>query len=102
MYLVQILLPLYDNEKQRFPHSDFDAVRNELTQEFGGVTAFVRSPGEGFWKEGEDRITRDDVQMFEVLTEALSRKWWKRYRKLLEQRFRQDEIVVLASKVKKL
>jgi transposase-like protein len=40
--------------------------------------------------------------MFEVLIESIKRKWWKKYRRGLEQRFRQDEIVVLAIKIKKL
>ena len=46
MYLIQLLLPLYDNEKQPFSRSYFEAVRNELTNQFGGVTAFVRSPAQ--------------------------------------------------------
>lgn len=44
MYLVQLLLPLRDNEKQAFPRAEFDRVRNELTERFGGATAFLRSP----------------------------------------------------------
>lgn len=59
MYLVQILLPLYDNRKHPFLHSDFKLVRGELTEHFGGVTAFVRSPAEGLWKEDDGKVSRD-------------------------------------------
>ena len=61
MYLVQLLLPLYDNEKNAFDHSLFEGVRSELTQEFGGITAFTRSPAEGLWKE-DGAVTRDVVR----------------------------------------
>jgi hypothetical protein len=102
MHLVQILLPLYDNQRARFPQAAYDEVSRELTEKFGGVTSFVRSPGEGLWKEGEGNVSRDEVLMFEVLTESVQRKWWKKYRRVLEQRFSQHEIVVIAVKIKKL
>jgi hypothetical protein len=41
MYLIQLLLPLYDNEKRPFTRLDFDSVRKDLTERFGGVTAFA-------------------------------------------------------------
>ena len=52
MHLIQILLPLYDNEGRPFAAPAFDRVRNELGEKFGGVTAFRGAPAEGLWKEG--------------------------------------------------
>ena len=95
MYLVQLLLPLYDNNKRAIPRAYFDQVRQELTDRFGGVTAFVRSPAVGLWKDDED-ITRDDVVMFEVMAEQLDEGWWKKYRQELENTFRQETVVVRA------
>src|SRR4029078_11332648 len=43
MHLVQLLLPLYDNDGHRFDETAFAAVRQELTRRFGGVTAYMRS-----------------------------------------------------------
>ena len=40
-YLIQILLPLVDNEGQLFPHSNYRRVRSEMTERFGGLTAFT-------------------------------------------------------------
>jgi hypothetical protein len=61
-YLIQILLPLVDNEGQPFPHSDYMRVRSELTERFGGLTAFTRAPAEGFvggeWQDGTRRYRR--------------------------------------------
>ena len=102
MYLIQLLLPLYDNDKRAFARAYFDQVRHELTDRFGGVTAFVRSPAVGVWKDDEQDITRDDVIMFEVMTEHLNEGWWKSYRQKLENSFRQEEIVVRVLEVTKL
>ena len=102
MYLVQLLLPVYDNANTRFPRETFDHVRQELTDRFGGVTAFLRSPGEGFWRIAKSAINRDDIVIFEVMTEELDRKWWGRYREDLEERFRQIELVIRASSIERL
>ena len=97
MYLVQILLPTHDNLGRRFPRSAFEAVRAELTERFGGVTAFVQSPALGLWKEGpRGKTTRDRMILVEVMTERLDRRWWRRYRLGLERRFRQEAIVARA------
>ena len=34
-HLVQLLLPLYDNEGHDFPRAQFDRVAKELTERFG-------------------------------------------------------------------
>lgn len=51
MHLVQILLPLFDNEGDALPAEHFDTVSRDLTERFGGVTAYTRSPDEGRWKD---------------------------------------------------
>ncbi|MGZ8842489.1 MAG: hypothetical protein ACXW18_02430 [Pyrinomonadaceae bacterium] len=102
MYLIRILLPLADNEKKRFPVEYFSAVRHTLTERFGGVTAFLRSPAVGLWKEDTDEISRDEVLMFEVLADQLDKDWWTKYRLELEKKFRQEELLVWASGVTKL
>lgn len=102
MHLIQLLLPLYDNSNVRFPREAFDHVRRELTDRFGGITAFLRSPGQGFWRESEGAVNRDDVVIFEVMAEELDRHWWAEYREELEERFRQIELVVRASAIERL
>jgi hypothetical protein len=101
MYLIQILLPLYDNEGAAFERKLYDGVRHELTEKFGGVTAFSSSPAEGLWKEGGE-VSRDSVIVFEVMSKELERDWWTRYRVELEARFRQDRMVVRATSIEQL
>ena len=102
MHLIQLLLPLHDNEKREFPAEYFDAVRKELTDHFGGVTAFLRSPAVGLWKEGDEGVSRDNVVMFEVMSAELDKDWWANYRVTLQRKFRQEELLVWASTVTKL
>jgi hypothetical protein len=96
MFLVQILLPLYDNEGHAFEPSDYVQLRSELADRFGGVTAYTRAPARGVWKGDTGETTRDDIVIFEVMTEELDRSWWSGFRRDLERRFRQDTVIVRA------
>lgn len=96
MYLVQILLPLYDNEGHAFERADYLTLRSELADRFGGVTAYMRAPARGVWKGDSGETTRDDIVIFEVMTEDLDRAWWTEFRKEMERRFRQDSVIVRA------
>lgn len=102
MHLVQILLPLYDNEGRAFGREAIAGVREELTEHFGGVTAHLRAPAEGAWREPGGDVDRDDVVIMEVMAEELDRGWWAEYRAALEERFRQDEVVVRATAMERL
>jgi hypothetical protein len=102
MHLVQILLPLRDNEGRPFPRAEFDHINRELTDRFGGVTAFLRSPATGAWRADDDEVAHDDVAIVEVMDESLDRPWWTAYRRELERRFRQDEVVVRANEIERL
>jgi hypothetical protein len=92
-HLVQILLPTQTRERSPVPTEQFARVRLELTEQFGGVTAYSRSPATGLWKrDDDDAIERDQVIMVEVVVEVFDREWWARYREQLETRFGQDEV----------
>lgn len=95
MHLVQMLLPLRDNDGDQFEEAFFARVRNELTAKFGGVTAYLRAPAQGAWHDGE-ATAHDDVIMVEVMCDHLDRGWWARYREALEKELRQDEVVIRA------
>jgi hypothetical protein len=102
VHLVEILLPVDDNSGTPFPRTSFDRVRRELTERFGGVTAFVRAPASGLWRDDEGNVRRDDVVVLEVMAESLDEAWWRDYRRELERRFAQDEIVVRAVEARRL
>jgi hypothetical protein len=96
MFLVQLLLPLHDNTRRLFPRESFDQVRSEITERFGGVTAYVRAPAEGAWQDAHGKVLSDEVVVIEVMCDTLDRKFWSEYRQSLTQRFEQEEVVVRA------
>jgi hypothetical protein len=70
MHLVELLLPLHDNSGQPFGAEKYAEVRKHLTESFGGLTAFSRSPAQGTTTEG-GRPVHDEIVVFEVMTETL-------------------------------
>ena len=90
MHLVQILLPVVGEREA------FDEVMHELTERFGGVTAYTRAPAAGVWKNSPDSTERDDIVVVEVMVPELDKAWWARYRRALEKRLAQKELVVRA------
>ena len=102
MHLIQILLPVYDKAGARFPQAHWDRVAKELTERFGGLTAYVRAPAAGLWEADAGATRRDDIVVYEVMAEALEPEWWAAYRRELEGRFAQEELVVRAQEMRRL
>jgi hypothetical protein len=98
VHLVQILLPVRDNAGEAFAPQLFEGVAKALTAHFGGVTAYNRSPAEGRW-QSSGTVHHDEVMVMEVMMDELDRVWWKQFRDELEQRFRQDQIIVRAQTI---
>lgn len=102
MTLVQLLLPLYGPQHAPFPQSMYEEVSRELTERFGGLTAYVRAPAKGLWEERPGKTRRDDIVVYEVMVDELDPGWWKGYREALEARFGQEELVVRAQECRRL
>lgn len=102
MQLIQLLLPLYDNPGQAFDSAIYLQVRDELITGFGGVTAYTRAPASGMWQQGEGAAVRDDLIIYEVMADALDEAWWRDYRVSLEQRFRQESVVIRSHEIRML
>jgi hypothetical protein len=98
MHLVEIFLPLNDNNGRPFGTERYAAVREHLTERFGGLTAFSRSPAQGATSDG-GKTVHDEIIVFEVMARTLDVPWWVSYRLHLERVFLQDEILVRASTI---
>ena len=96
MHVVELFLPLTRNDGAPQPRALFAAVRAELVERFGGLTAFTRAPAEGLWADGCG-VEADRIVVFEVMDEAFDAGWWRGYREGLERRFEQEEVLVRAS-----
>ena len=101
MHLVQLLLPVSDNEGRPYPSELFERIRRELLEHFGGVTLYRRAAAEGAWKDPAGGIDDDQVIIAEVMCE-LEPAWWSRYRERLESELRQKELVARAIAVHRL
>jgi hypothetical protein len=97
-WLVELFLPTASNDGAPFERAMFDRVRDELVEAFGGVTLFRRNPAEGLWAEG-DGTARDRVITAEVMADTIDRDWWVGYRRDLEGRFAQEEILIRCTRI---
>jgi hypothetical protein len=100
--LIEILLPLNDNAGKPQPKEIFADLRRLLLERFGGLTTFSRSPADGLWSEGDGRVQRDTIIVFEVMADYLDRTWWSALRQRLEAQLGQEKIVVRASTIETL
>lgn len=102
MHLVQLFLPLADNVGDKIPRATFDAVRERLVVEFGGMTAYARAPAKGLWADEGDEVVVDELVVYEVIVADLDREWWSTYRSELEAMFAQQELLIRAQRVEQL
>ena len=102
MFLVQLLLPIRDESGAPFPRAHYDTLARELTEHFGGVTAYTRAPASGLWEEPSGEKVRDDIVIYEVMADALDDAWWTTTRKRLEGQFEQQELVIRALEIRRL
>jgi hypothetical protein len=99
MHLIQIFLPVRDNKEMAFPTENYTRIREPLTKQFGGLTAYTRAPAEGLWRDEENASHHDDVIIFEVMASELDGPWWQDYKRQLKQTFAQDEIIIRVHKI---
>jgi hypothetical protein len=94
MYLVQILLPVYDNDGHAILHDTYHRIREELVAQFGGLTAFTQSPAEGLWTPADKQTQRDEIIVIEVMVTDFDFAWWRAYKAALEGLLRQESVVI--------
>jgi hypothetical protein len=94
MVLLQILLPLYDNAGNIFPEKFYSEIKSQLAEKFGGITMYTQSPATGLWKDSDNKTNKDQMIIYEVIDNAFDNNWWRDYRKYLEEKFKQDEILI--------
>jgi hypothetical protein len=102
MQLVQILLPLFDADGNRFSREVFDRIARQLSERFGGATLYARAPATGLWEQGSGDTKRDDILVCEVMVDTVDRQWWAAYRKELEHVLAQDEVVIRSQEMTRL
>ena len=102
MYLVQLLLPIQNAQGGVYPRALYDDLVHRLTEQFGGMTAYLRSPALGTWEAASGETVRDQVVVYEVMVEELDILWWAHLRAKLETQFGQQELLVRAHEIWRL
>ena len=102
VYLIQVFLPLYDNNKQEFDGSLYDDLQTRLKDQFGGVTIYRNAPADGLWKDENGKTNFDELIVAEVMITELNKEWWHQFRKRLEDIFKQEEILIRSIVFEKL
>lgn len=92
--LVQLLLPLYDNNGTLFPKKYYEAVKAKLIEDFGGVTAYSQAPASGLWQEQNESIVKDKIIVYEVMVGRIDRSYWKKFKGHLQEQFQQQELII--------
>lgn len=64
MHIVQVLLPIYDNDGQVFEQALYLDVNTAFTERCDGVTAYVHSPAEGAWQGPSGAKRHDEIVIF--------------------------------------
>ncbi|MFO1184930.1 MAG: hypothetical protein U1E56_09090 [Bauldia sp.] len=100
-YLIEILLPATENHGRITGDVRYADAVDTLVRTFGGLTAFTRSPADGWW-DGPRGETLDRIVIVEVIAPSLDRQWWQQFRSRLETAFRQQRIVVRAQEIELL
>lgn len=101
MQLIEVFLPLYDRDQQRFERDKFEAVERTLVEHFGGFTCYPRAPATGIWRNnGTPEL--DELVIYEVMTSNVDKNWWAAWRAELEQMFHQDEVLIRSHRVEQL
>jgi hypothetical protein len=97
MKLIQLFIPLYDPLGKKFPENYYKNIKKQLTEKFGGLTIYMRSPAIGLWKEDKQHVVKDDIIVFEVMTTEVDANYWKIYKNNLAKKFCQEELLIRSS-----
>lgn len=100
-FCIEIFVPLFRARGEPVDGACLKALETELTERFGGVTAFTRAPARGRWTDG-DQVQTDEVVIYEVMAPDLDRAWWAGLRARLEADLAQDEVVIRAHAIERL
>ena len=94
----EILLPLNYNDGAEVEPEKFDQTDAELTERFGGPTWYtVRITGT--WKYGGTRYRDMLIRIRVDTTDKMAAVFFKEYKEILKERFRQIDIWITAHEI---
>lgn len=92
-----IYIPLTSKDGTRFSPQLIQGIKESLIDRFGGLTE-TSFESKGHWKMGPITV-RDDIRIWRVLDEAPSSEFLAQFQKRLEERLRQEKILIVKRSV---
>jgi hypothetical protein len=93
-----LYVPVGLSPRKRLPLSQFNALKQQLTQQFGGLTYFPQK-SKGVWRIGSATFY-DEIVILRVLSNRPSTKFWSKLKNDLERAWNQKEILIVVRAVK--
>ncbi|MES2454784.1 MAG: inorganic diphosphatase [Bacteroidota bacterium] len=100
--LIQLVVPVYDPKGKRFPKRHYSQLHSQLTDKFGGLTVYRRSPAKGFWKQDEGQTVKEKILVYEVMAANVELDFWQKLKASLLKKFEQDELLITSSKISRV
>lgn len=72
----------------------YKSIRLELTERFGRLTAYSRSPATGLWKDDDEELTVDKLIVYEVIANDFEKKFWKSFKEILKAQLKQEDKII--------
>src|SRR6266511_87715 len=90
-----LFVPLYDNDGRPVEPQTFQALQQQLLQQFGGLTFFPQ-PNQGFWTMA-GLTYRDAIVIYRVITSDAqeARRFWSALKERLKHELQQEEILIV-------
>jgi hypothetical protein len=97
-----LFVPLYYNDGRPVEAQTFQALQQQLLDQFGGLTFFPQ-PNQGFWTMA-GLTYRDEIVIYRVITSDAqeARRFWSDLKEQLKQELQQEEILIVERNVETL
>jgi hypothetical protein len=104
MYRYEIHIPLCYNDGEWIKFEAFLETQNELLERYDGLT--IIKDVQGWWRDNNDICASMDTQHLYIVDVPKplgdEKKFWPEYKKILEDRFEQDEIYITYYEIGKI
>jgi inorganic pyrophosphatase len=98
---LELLVPETDAEGIKFPKRYYRDLEKELIEQFGGLTAYQRTPVKGMWQD-KGNFTQQSMFIYELLLPKIEQAYWQRLKQKLEKKFGQKEILIVHGPASKI
>ncbi|RZK56991.1 MAG: inorganic diphosphatase [Pedobacter sp.] len=98
---LELMIPETNAAGDKYPQGYYRDLEKELMKNFGGLTAYQRTPVAGMWQD-ESACTQQSMFVYELLLAKLDLTYWQQLKQKLEKKFAQKEILIVHGPASKI